>query len=229
MASSVASRVRERVRRSKDRFWSVEDFEDAPHAVATELSRLAKAEELRRVRRGVYWRGRPNRFGMAGAPPVAAVRELVSDSESVGAAGWYAANLLGLSTQVSPVPVVALSRRPPSGLENVKVIDRSNRWGRREAQLNETEVTLLEALEGWDRYVELDHNAALTAFVELLGSDEVRASRLVKAAPTESPRVRERLRAVLAAAGLHDEAHKVPEARDPRAKERAQFVLPKPL
>ena len=224
-ANSVASRVRKKVQKSADRFWRVSDFDDPPHAVATELARLTQDGELQRVRRGIYWRGRPNRFGMAGAPPVAAVRELISDKEAVGAAGWYATNLLGLSTQVSPVPVVALSRRPPTGLENVRVIDRSSRWARREARLNETEVTLLEALEAWDRYVELDKGEALAIFVALLHSNEVRVDRLVKAATTESPRVRERLGAVLEAGGFKEAALKIPGARSPQSKARAHQVV----
>lgn len=226
MRQSIAAEVRARVKRSKDRFWRVDDFAFEPHAVTMELARLVRAGELERVRRGVYWRGRQTRFGMVGALPVEAVRELVSDREAVGAAGWYATNLLGLSTQVSPTPVVALTRRAPTGLENVRVVDRSNRSGRRDARLNETEVTVLEALEAWDRYVELDHADALAVFAGILQRDEVRVDRLVRAAPTESSRVRERLRVVLETAGFHDEAANVEGARSASSKARARAVLP---
>ena len=226
MATSVAAEVRARVKRSKDRFWHVGDFGFEPHAVTMELSRLVRAGELERVRRGVYWRGRRTRFGLVGAPPVQAVRELVSDREAVGAAGWYATNLLGLSTQVSPTPVVALTRRAPTGLANVRVVDRSSRWGRREARLNETEVTVLEALEAWDRHVELDPADALAAFADIVRRDEVRVDRLVRAAPTESSRVRERLRAVLDAAGFRDDAARIEGARSASSRARARAVLP---
>lgn len=64
---TVASEVRNRVLRSRDRFWQPEDFDGSPQAVAKELSRLNRSEELRRVRRGLYWRGTPTRLGMA--PP----------------------------------------------------------------------------------------------------------------------------------------------------------------
>ncbi|MFI5035583.1 MAG: DUF6088 family protein [Acidimicrobiales bacterium] len=225
MAKSVAEGIRERIKRSSDRFWSVSDFEGGPSAVKTELARLVKTGELQRVRRGVYWRGRHTRFGVAGAPPVQAVRELISDREAVGAAGWYATNLLGLSTQVSPEPVVAVTRRPPTGLKSIRVIDRSNRTGRREERLNETEVTVLEALEAWDRNVELDHATALSSFVAILGREEVRVDRLARAASTESSRVRERLRAVLTAGGWHDEAARIEGARSPSSRARARKVL----
>jgi hypothetical protein len=89
---------------------------------------------------------------------VEAVREIVGDSEAIGAAGWYATSVLGLSTQVSPTPVVAVTQRPPTGLRGVRLVNRASRVGRRRAKLNEIEVTLLEALEGWDRYVELDRS-----------------------------------------------------------------------
>ncbi len=55
--TSVASNVRSRVRRSHDRFWRPEDFDGSPEAVAKALSRLSESGELRRIRRGLYWRG----------------------------------------------------------------------------------------------------------------------------------------------------------------------------
>lgn len=174
---------------------------------------MADSGELERVRRGVYWRGRKTRFGATVPPPVGALRELVSTEEAVGAAGWYATNLLGLSTQVAPQPVVAVTTRSPTGLPGVKVIDRSARVGRREAHLNETEVTLLEALDGWDKYVEIDHAAALARFVDIVRGMDIRLPRLIQAARTEAPRVRERLREVLQHGGWASEADRVPPAR----------------
>ena len=65
---SVAPEVRKRVFHSRDRFWHPEDFHGSPDAVAQALSRLARSGELRRVRRGLYWRGAPTRLGMAPPP-----------------------------------------------------------------------------------------------------------------------------------------------------------------
>jgi len=225
MIASAAADVRRRVLRSSDRFWHVEDFDGDPHAVVLQLRRLVEAGQLERVRRGVYWRGRKTRFGMAVPPAVAAVREIVGDSEAVGAAGWHATNMLGLSTQVSPTPVVAVTQRPPTGLRGIRVINRASRVGRRLTKLNEVEVTLFEALEGWERYVELDRAEALDRFAKLLKRSDVRVNRLVRAAETESPRVRERLRAVLMHAGLHQEAAKIEGARHRSSRERALAVL----
>jgi len=225
MPQSTAAAVRRRVLQSNDRFWRVEDFSGPPNAVGLELRRLAAAGELERVRRGVYWRGRRSRFGMAAPAALSALREVVGPGQAVGASGWYATNLLGLSTQVSPVPVVSITTRSPQGLRGIKVINRSGRIGRREARLNELEVTILEALEGWDRYVELSPSSARDRFVELLRGHDVRVDRLVRAARTESTRVRERLRAVLRYGGWHAEAMRVRAARAGSARDRGLKIL----
>jgi len=202
MRGSVASSVRDEVSASTDQYWSIEDFNLDSHAVASELSRLRRA------------------------PAVEAVRKLVSEDEALGAAGWYATNLLRLSTQVSPVPVVAVTTRVPTGLKDVRVIDRSNRTGRRAAKLNETEVTYLEALEAWEDNVELGNKEAFNRFVELLNLKALREEKLVEASGTESSRVRERLRAVLSESGEHALAEKVKGAKSPSSVRRARQVLP---
>lgn len=226
MKGSVASSVREEVNASTDQYWSVEDFNLDSHAVASELSRLRRSGELESVRRGLYWRGRRTRFGQVGAPAVEAVRKLVSEDEALGAAGWYATNLLRLSTQVSPVPTVAVTCRVPTGLKDVRVVDRSNRTGRRAAQLNETEVTYLEALEAWEDNVEVSNEEAFGRFVELLKLKDMREDKLVEASGTESSRVRERLRSVLAESGAPELAMKVQGAKSPSSLRRARQVLP---
>jgi hypothetical protein len=228
---SIAERVRRRVLSSRDRLWRVEDFEDlegdgGSMAVNNELRRLVAKGELSRVRRGVYWRGRMSRFGMLAAPQADALRKSVGDDEAVGATGWHATNLLGLSTQVAPVETLTVTHRRPEGLGKVKVSSRAARHARRDAKLNSLEVTFLEALEGWERYVEVDGRTALRRFVELLGRDDVRVDRLVTASRTEPPAVRERLRAILIEAGHANAAEGVRRARDPRTRERALRVLP---
>jgi hypothetical protein len=221
---SVAQQVRGRVLRSGERLWRIEDFEGSPSAVNNELRRLIARGDLMRVRRGMYWRGKKSRFGMTGASQGEAVQKVLGAQEAVGATGWHATNLLGLSTQVSPVEALAVTHRRPKGLHNVKVSSRA-RSGRREAKLNGMEVTLLEALEGWDRYVEADSATALRRFLELLDREDVRVERLVRASRTEPPVVRERLRAVLRHGDYEEQAERVPAARDPRTRSRALRVL----
>lgn len=228
--ASIAKRVRQRVLRSRDRLWMVEDFDDLQRqtdsysAVNNELRRLVARGELVRVRRGVYWRGTKSRFGMLRAPAADVVRKTISTDDALGATGWHATNLLGLSTQVSPVETLAVTHRLPEGLPTT-VASRTARRGRRDEKLNGLEVTLLEALEGWDRYVETDSATALDRFDQLLGLDGIRVDRLVRASRTEPPVVRERLRAILQHAGYEADADGVPRARDPRTRERALRVI----
>ncbi len=222
---SVAEHVRRRVMRSGERLWRIEDFDGSPSAVNNELRRLVARGELVRLRRGVYWRGKKSRFGMIGAPAADTLQKLLGPREAVGVTGWQAAKLLGLSTQVSPVETFATTARAPAGLRSIRVASRLARSGRREAKLNGLEVTILEVLDGWDRYVEADGATALKRFRDVLAGENVRVSHLVTASDTEPPAVRERLRAVLRYGGYDEAAARVAPARDPRTRERALRVI----
>lgn len=221
---SVAREVRRRVMASKDRMWSARDFASQSSAVGQELARLVKAGELTRIRRDLYWRGTKSRFGMMSARKSETLGRL-SGHAAVGATGWHASNLLGLSTQVSPVETLVVSRRPPTGLNDVRISSRAARKGRVEQKLNWLEVTLLEAVDGWDRYVELPAGQAMKRFVQLVRSEGVRVGRLVKASRTETAATRERLRAVLLEAGYKQEVQGIRRARDKRTRQRVLAVL----
>lgn len=222
---SVANGVRRRVTRSTERFWRNEDFDGDADAVEITLRRLVAEGDLERVRRGVYWRGRSTKFGMTVPSPVAAVREVVGAREAVGGAEWYGANLLGLSTQVAPVPVVAVSRRAPTGFDHVRLVDRSSRTGRRDARLSDLEVTFLEALDGWDRFVEVDAATATSRLLATLAREDVRVERLVRASGTEPSKVRERLRWLLERAGRAAEAARIEGARSNAGRAAALAVV----
>jgi hypothetical protein len=153
------------------------------------------------------------------------VRKLLGSREAIGATGWQAAKALGLSTQVSPIEALAVTRRRIEGLGNVQIVSRAGRSARREAKLNGLEVTLLEVLEGWDRYVEADSATALRRLGGLLAGEDVRIDRLLQASRTEPPAVRERLRALLRHAGYDEQAQTIARARDPRTRERALRVF----
>jgi hypothetical protein len=75
--ATVAAAVREKVTSSRDCFWRPSDFNASPEAVAKTLSRLAAAGELRRVRRGLYWRGTPTLLGMSPPSPARLAEEVV--------------------------------------------------------------------------------------------------------------------------------------------------------
>jgi DNA-binding Lrp family transcriptional regulator len=91
------------------------------------------------------------------------------------------------------------------------------------------EVTLLEAIDGWDRYVELSPDAATRRFLELLKNPRVNIRKLAKASRTEPPRVRERLRALLEAGGWGSEAAGIEPARSKSSRSRALRVVRTPV
>jgi hypothetical protein len=225
-SESVARKVRRRVLASSDRFWRISDFSEASRATTDELRRLVAQGELTRVRRGLYWRGHQTRFGLRPADRSDAVDAIVKRRDAVGPAGWNATNLLGLSSQVPAAEILAMSHRPPEGLDGIRWVDRRHRTARRTARLNGLEVALLETLDGWERYVEVDADDALQRLVRVVGDERVRVDRLVRASRTEPARVRERLRAVLRGAGLNEAADEIEPARDARTRARARQVLP---
>ncbi len=110
--TSVATKVRRRVLASGERFWRPDDFEGSSEAVAKALSRLVASGDIRRVRRGLYWRGATSRLGMA-PPPVDRLADELVGMPGSGPAGWSAALALGLSTRflvTSPSPCQAVCR-----------------------------------------------------------------------------------------------------------------------
>lgn len=224
-AESIAQKVRQKVLRSKDRFWHVDDFDWSPAAVWDALSRLAEDGEITRVRRGTYWRGRQTRWGRSPTPAIAAVRDVVGDKEAIGAAGWMAANTVGLSTQVVPTPIVSVTRRLPTGFENIRLVSRAQRTGRRNARLSDAEVTLLEALGDWHRHSEVTPEVAVTRLLAYMTETHADPRKLVRASATEPVVVRERLKALLMHGGLEDEAAAIEGARSEAARQKALEVL----
>jgi hypothetical protein len=209
---TVASEVRKRVVKSRDRFWRPEDFDASPDAVAQSLSRLSRAGELRRVRRGLYWRGTPTRLGMAPPPPERLAGEVVHGPGS-GPAGWSAALALGLATQVARREAIAVPARAPRSLSPIRFVSRAAATKRRDERLRPAEVALLEVLRDWDALVELPTDEAVGRLSRLADGGEVRLDRLARASTTEPPRVRERLRRLLGAMGRPEVADAVRPAR----------------
>lgn len=209
---SVAGDVRNRVLRSRDRFWRPEDFAGSAEAVTQALSRLARAGELRRTRRGLYWRGVSTPLGMS-APPVERVIKSVADTTGSGPSGWSAALALGLSTQVPRRSTIAIATRVPSDPRGVRFVSRSACTRRRDERLVPIEVGLLEVLRDWNRLVELSTRDALNQLDYLGKTGAIRFERLVRASTTEPPRVRENLRSILIELDLIEAASRVPPAR----------------
>lgn len=220
VGANVSLDVRKKVLRSRNRFWRPEDFDGSPDAVAQALSRLVRAGELRRVRRGLYWRGAPTRLGMA-PPPAERLGRAVVDTPGTGPAGLSAALALGLSTQVPRRETIAVPRRAPRSLGVVQFVSRAASTKRREERLRPVEVAVLEVLRDWDSVVELSARAAAHRIGRLAASGDLRVDRLARASSTEPPHVRERLRRLLTEIGHEEAAGTVHPARSHSAPDLA--------
>lgn len=209
---AVAPDVRTKVLRSRERFWRPEDFAGSPGAVAKALSRLTRAGELRRVRRGLYWRGEPTRLGMAPPSPDRLVPEVVA-AAGTGPAGWGAGLALGLSTQVPRHETIAVPGRAPRNPGSVRFVSRAASVKRRDERLRPIEVALFEVLRDWNVLVEVSFEVTIERIAALVDDGTLRLGRIVRASATEPPRVRERLRRLLEAIGRPDEAKEVRPAR----------------
>lgn len=211
------TRERARILASRDRFWRPEDLRVSGSTRLHLLAELVEAGELRRVRRGLYWRGSSSPLGMTPPTTEALVRPL-APGPGVGPAGLYAANLLGLSTRVPRRAEIAIPARAPQGTGGVLFVARPARRARISTGLNPTEVALLETLGSWERSIELPPDEARVRLGEVMRSGAVRPARLARAGRDESARVRARLRELLRANGRSDLAEIVPE---PDARSRA--------
>lgn len=214
--NTINRQVATRVEQSTDRFWTVGDFSDLPATPATvdrTLVRLAQAGGLRRVRRGLYWRGRTTPFGMT-RPDDLTVATRIVDVPGIGLAGLSAANELGLTTQVPSKTAVAVPHRAPNAPPSIRFVDRSSRWGRLTNDLNPTEVAVLEVLDDWDQVVD-NPAGARDRLSGLVVSGALRPTKLAAASRTEPPKVRARLRGLLEAAGATVAAARIPAAATP--------------
>ena len=214
---------RQRVLRSHETFWRPEDLAGSPSTRQHLLSSLVQEGELRRVRRGLYWRGTQTPLGMS-PPPTEALVQALAPGAGVGPAGLSAANLLRLSTQVPRRAEVAVPARAPSDAGSVRFVARSARRNRETARLSPAEVAFLEVLESWEKVLEVSPQEARTRLTRLLTSGDVRADRLTRAARSEPGSVRTRLRELLASSGRADLAARVP-APDPRTAAVARQKL----
>jgi hypothetical protein len=215
---------RQRVLSSRHRFWRPADLSGPTSTVQHLLAALTDEGELRRVRRGLYWRGVKTPLGMS-PPPTEELQRALVPGAGVGPAGLSAANVLRLSTQVPRIVEVAVPQRAPTDGGPLRFVSRGARTARLAAGLRPTEVALLEVLGSWDHVVEIPRAEAWARLVAMLGSGEARPERLAQAGRTEPGAVRARLRSLLEASGHDELAEKVP-APDRRTVAAATRELP---
>jgi hypothetical protein len=181
---------------SNNRFWEPADFSQSPSRVLHVLGEMVVEGELRRIRRGLYWRGTATPLGMS-PPPAEAILAKVVGKDGVGPSGIYAAYVLRLSTQIPRLPEYAVPVRIPENLPGMIIRSRAARWKRRDAKLRPTEIALLEVLEGWSNLIEVSDAKAMKTLQRLLKDGDVRATALQVGAGTEPIQVQRRLESLL--------------------------------
>lgn len=200
--AGVAATVRDRVLRSRDRFWRPTDFDGSPEAVAQALHRLRTSDELLHVRKGLYWRGTKTLLGMAPPPADALVKAIATERRGIGPAGASAANILGLSTQIPRLPAFAVPTRVPESMPaGVEMVSRTGCRNRVMANARPAEVALLEVLRDWNALVEVDDAEATGIIKSHLDHGALRANALTRVAVTEPAPVRSGLAALLTNCG----------------------------
>lgn len=208
--AGVAANIRDRVLRSRDRFWRPADFDGSPEAVAQALHRLRVDGELLHVRKGLYWRGTKTMLGMAPPSADALVKAVAPERRGVGPTGASAANALGLSTQIPQRPAFAVPTRVPESLPaGVDMVSRTGCRNRVAANARPAEVALLEVLRDWNALVELDDAEATGIIKSHLDHGALRADALTKVAATEPAPVRNGLATLLANCGYGPDARNV--------------------
>jgi hypothetical protein len=192
---NTAETVRKRIEASGERIWRLVDFNGMPFtAVAQALSRLARQGVIKRLGKGLYYRSRPTAFG-ASQPNSAQVRSLPVRRKGVFPAGIGAANMLGFTTQ-NPARIELATNglslpRLIVGKETVIHTRRPESW----QALSETDAALLDFLRNRAASSELSAEETvekLLAYFRVPG----RFESLLKAAPSEPPRVRAMLGAI---------------------------------
>ena len=220
---ATATQERDRIIDSRNEFWRPEDLATSGSTTLHLLADLVEAGELRRIRRGLYWRGNKTPLGMSYPRTELVIAEL-APGPGVGPTGLDASNRLRVSTQVPRKAHIAVPRRAPESTYDIDFYARPARRARVEAELGSGEVALLEALDQWERTVEVTPAEAWERFRELIRSRQLRADHLARGSQTEPGKVRARLRALLESLGEHALAEQIPMP-DRRTTDSALAIL----
>lgn len=171
MRTSVAAGVRSALAKMPPQtFVHATALPGSLSAVEVELARLARRGEIRRLRRGLYWRGPKTLLGIAAPDPEAVALEVAGPG--AGPAGVAAAHWLGLTTQIPGRPSVAVPGRVPAAIPGVRFCSRTTR--RRELGMRPLEVAVVEVLREWPMFVESDWNTVCCTIGSLVESSSVR-------------------------------------------------------
>lgn len=195
LAMSVAEGVREKVSKARPGvLFTVDEFEGPRGPIETALSRLEDRGELRRFRKGLYFKGVRSRFG-SGTPRVEDIVYKVCGTKGVGPAGWTASRMLGLSTQLPARQEFAVLGSPPTSVPGVRFHSRKNLA---RIELNPSEVAVLEVLRAWPAHSEASWDELTSRVAGLRDEGAINLERLAKVALREhSPALRDHMKALV--------------------------------
>lgn len=166
-ATKPAMAIRDAVPRSFVRVATLPGSEAAARKAA---SRAVANGELMRVRKGLYYKGAKTRYGTVKPRVEDVVREVLGRQAGFGPAGFSAARMLGLTTQVPARMHVAALKT----VESIDGVEQHKRSNLRRADLTEREVAVLEILRAPESYVEGGFPRFVHAVANLLESGGAR-------------------------------------------------------
>lgn len=222
----AAAQARTDILASRSTFWRPADFDLPAATTQRTLLELVSAGELRRIRKGLYWRGVKTPLGMSPPSPDQWAAELTHGA-GIGPSGLSAANTLRLSTQIPRRAEYAVPGRAPTSSPTVRFVSRASRSGRAEYGLSALDVAALEVLDEWENVLEAEPNEAMDRLTSLITSGDIDADRLSAAGNTEPAHAQTRLRYLLHRAGSPELAERLRKS-SPRTEHRALSGLPIP-
>lgn len=161
-------------------FVRVDRLPGSSTAARKAASRAIKDGLLLPVRRGLYYRGRPTRYGIASPRADELVRAILG-TRGIGPAGYSAARAWGVTTQIPPMWHVATLRT----VDPIQGVVQHERKNLARVDLNEKEIALLELLRAPDIYVEAGWDALADKVRTALRVGDISAERLRQAVPGE--------------------------------------------
>ena len=186
MSKSIATRVASSICRLPEQsFVRVRDLEirigATRHAIEVALSRLAAADSVQSMGRGVYWKGARTREGMQPPSPLHLGIEIGGIGS--GPAELTAVRFLGLTTQVPVAAHIAVPGRARAALPGVTFHARP--YSRAVHQLRPAEVAVLEVLRIWPSGIEAEWSALRRRVSTLLKQGVIRSEVVTAAVDDE--------------------------------------------
>lgn len=145
------------------------------------FSRLAKAGQIARIAKGLYWKAPKSRFGVVPPPRLEAALAIAAD-RAPGPSGPTAAAYLGLTTQIPAVQELAVIGRESTKFGGTVFRERVN--PKRDG-LNPAEIAVLEIARDRLRYCETGRDQTVARLRDLAERGAINLGQIKKGAAGE--------------------------------------------